>query len=162
MRFSWYDAIVLVPLLAIVIFEMRQEFGRGLLDTLAALIALYLAASWAAPAAPTLFLSADPSRNVAYSFLVLFGILLLLCCLASRFLHKMVFQISVDQFDPFFGLVFGLAVAVIIGHSVTSGLYGCYPSATPAYLSNSLLANELLSLRSLREIVGQLQHVVQN
>lgn len=158
--FNWYDVALLAPLLAIVAYQMRQRFSRGLLDAGAAGAALYLASCWAPAAAPALRLSLDACANAAYTFLALFAFLLLGLLLASRFVEQLMFQLSLDAFDPLVGFVAGAAAALIVGHAVTSGLmvyYGAYP---PEYLTHSPVATEILDFRVLRHVAEPLQQMV--
>jgi uncharacterized membrane protein required for colicin V production len=161
MGITWFDLAALVPLAAILTFEVRQEFGRGLLDTLATLIALYFAARLAVPVGWRLDLWTTPNANTALTFCGLFVLLLLLGLLASRFAHRII-RLSVDQFDPLFGVIFGLAIALMAGHALMTAAWEFHGGFLPDYLADSRLGSELLNLHSLRQVVGSMQQMVLN
>jgi uncharacterized membrane protein required for colicin V production len=162
MALTCYDCLIFLPLAIILVFETRQEFGRSLTDAFAALAALYLASAWVAPAAPVLRFSVSPDANYGITFLVLFALLLMFGLIGSRYLNATVFQVSMDALDPLFGAVFGLALAIIVGHAVTYGMTAYYGVVTPDFLANSPLADELLNLRWVHSAAGSVQHFVRS
>ena len=162
MLLTWYDFFIFLPLAVILVFEARQEFGRSLTDALAGLAALFLSNSWTDSAAPVLRFSASPDANYGITFLILFTILLVAGLIGSRFLNATVFQVSLHGFNPLFGTLFGLVFAVIVGRAITFGMAAYYGVATPEFLANSPLADELLHLRWLHVAAGSLEHLVRN
>jgi uncharacterized membrane protein required for colicin V production len=159
MGFTWFDFGAIFPFAAIVAFETRQEFGRALLDALAALLALYLAARFTDPVSVGFTLTAPAHVNTAVTFGALFVVFLILGLTASRFAHHFT-RLTVERFDPVFGFVFGLAIAVIVGHGVVSVIWEYYEGSPPPLVARSWAANELLNLHTLRGVVGSVQQIV--
>ncbi len=157
--FNWYDVLALVPLIGILVFETRQEFGRGLLDTLAAAFAFYIAHRCYPVVADALRLSSDYWANSAIAFGSLFVFLLAIGLLTSRALNRQ-FRMSYDQYDPAFGAVFGLALALVVGHGFTTTLWEYHGGSAPRYLAESRVADELASFRALKNAAGEVHHAM--
>lgn len=161
MSVTWIDIVILLPLVGIVAYEVRQEFGRALLDCLATLLALYFAARLTGPAGEFVSLSPNPTTSAALVFMMLFVALLVAGLFASRFMNRFA-RLSVDQFDPLFGTLFGLAIAVMVGHAAVSVVWDYYGGVPPAAVAGSHLTHELLDLGALRTLAGSVEQVVQN
>lgn len=159
MNLTWFDALLFVPLAAVVVFETRQEFGRGLMDTLAAGSALFFASSWSSPLADYLPMGRDGYASAALAFVLLFAVLLVGGIFLSRIVHQQ-FRMSLDQFDPVLGVVTGLAVAFIVGHALSSTLLEYHGGMSPTWLSESWLVDEFVNWRTLRAAADTVQALV--
>lgn len=153
---TWFDLLLVVMMLGVVVYESRMETGRALLDTVAVLAALQFARGFAAYLTPVLGIRPLPGTEFSPSALGLaFGILLVVGLLASKYLHRNV-RWSMDQFDLIFGAGLGLVLAVALGHGVMDVVahfaiqkYGYLPP----YLHNSLVADELRSFHTYHYVV---------
>ncbi|MBI3911106.1 MAG: CvpA family protein [Armatimonadetes bacterium] len=153
MLLNWFDGVLLTILLAFIAYESRQEFGRSLLDTVAALSALHLSmrlAPWFGERFALLG-RVDASRGAWMG--ILFLVLLVGAYFLSRFTHSST-RWTMDALDPLYGIVFGFAVGIICEHGIALALADMFASPGgegPAFLENSVLAGELLHFRSLHE-----------
>ncbi len=115
------DAVIVIMIAAIVVIETKRGFGRVIFD-FAALFAAARAASIAAPtAAGAVHLAKDAPANEAIWLAMLFVILG--CALV--YVGKVAYdhtQISLDLFDPMFGGVAGVGVAVTVAHVLLCAL----------------------------------------
>lgn len=148
---SWFDALMLVIVAALFLFEMKQEAGRGLLDAVGTLAAVQLAALYA----PWLtdMMNMKPLPGTAASPLaqgLLFVGFWALALGLSTVLHRQT-RWSMDQFDVCFGVLFGLLVAVSVGHVVTdvaARVALMENGALPGYLQQSCFVGELRTFKS--------------
>jgi hypothetical protein len=161
---TWFDALVLLLVVGVVLFEARQEAGRGLLDTAATLAAVQASFVYAAPLTRALGWPPMPGTDVAplaqmLLFLAAWGVFLVL----SRQLHKQT-RWSMDHFDLVFGVAFGLMISVAAGHVMTDStarMAIMRQGQPPAYMRDSYLADELRSFRSYHYVLNVF-HAAQN
>ena len=148
---SWFDVLVCLLVAAVVALEMRQDAGRSVLDTVAAIAAVQVSGHFGAPLTAHLGWKPFPGTHVSplaqgLLFLVLWAVGLGL----SLYVHRQT-RWSMDQFDPVFGLVFGLVIAGAAGHvlcEVTMQAAVMDYGKLPGYLRNSCFAEELRSFQS--------------
>ncbi len=159
MNIGWFDILTVSVMLGVVAYEMRQEFGRALLDMALLLAAVYVSRSVAPWAGGAVQVSADAGINETVVTGGLFLVLAVLGILFSRFLHRCS-RWTMDQFDPIFGVAFGLVTAIVVGHSLThfmAGVTSVPGAGPPPYLSQSVVAQELVSFRSYHFLVDTLE-----
>lgn len=159
---TWFDAIVLVLAVAVLVFEVRQEAGRSMLDAVAALAAL----SFAGHAAP--WLTAElrwkplPGTETApLAFGLAFGVILAVSLGLTTLVHRRT-RWSMEHYDLAFSTMFGLVVAVAVGHAVTDVAARQSLLETgklPPYISQSLVAEELRSFRSYQYVVNTFEEM---
>lgn len=156
---SWFDALILVLLVGVLLFEVRQEAGRALLDAAAALVALW--ASLSIAPAVTQHLKWRPAPEAAISpgaFALTFAVMLALCLLVSLAIHQRT-RWSLEHYDLPFAAIFGLVLAVTLGHvvtDVTAQQALLNEGRVPPYLRQSVLAEELRSFHTYHYVVGTL------
>jgi len=158
MTYTWYDVVIGLVLVGVIIFESRQNFGRSMLDAVAAVVALFLASACTGPVASFCSLTRDPAANLALINLALFCLFMAAGIQASRLGHHLWLYFSADPFDWFFGGAYGIVIAIILGHTFTSSLRGYYGHATPTYLVRSQAAQELMDLHTIRGAVDACLH----
>jgi len=156
---NWYDLMLFLPVAALIVFEARQEAGRGLLDATVTLAAVQLTACYAGWLGTTLGwppVKGEPAPGAtAVCFMAFWGPGLAF----SRMLHRRT-RWSMDQFDALFGVVFGLFVAVAFGHVLadfTATWATSHQGETPEYVVNSWLGHELRSFRSVQTMIDTIQ-----
>jgi hypothetical protein len=154
---TWFDALVIAAVVVIVLFEMKQETGRGILDTCATLAAAQFCGAVAPGVTAALGWKPLPGTEVAplaqgLCFLGLWIAFLLL----SRTVHRQT-RWTMDHFDPFFGVAFALVIAATAGH-VAAGVAVDHAKLKhgqlPEYLSNSAFADELRSFKSYHYVIS--------
>src|SRR5437867_3102723 len=123
MSVTWFDLVLALVLVGVVAIEIRQGMARGLMDTLAAAAAIFLAVPFAGPVAHWIHFGVSGTAGSALAFLVLFTVCLAMGWVLSRTVGELWLNFQPDMFDPMFGAVAGIALAVIIGHTLTAGLY---------------------------------------
>jgi hypothetical protein len=156
---TWYDVMLLLPIAALVVFELRQEAGRGLLDATVTVAAVQLAGLYAGMV--TGLLGWPPTDEgpapgaYALCFMAFWGGGMAL----SRLLHRRT-RWSMDQFDPLFGGIFGLVVAISFGHALagfTASWAVSQQGQMPDYVQNSWLGAELRSFRTVHLVIETIQ-----
>ena len=154
---NWFDGVVVLSVVGLIAWEMRQEAGRSLFDTVAALGAAHLAGMAAVPATAALKWRPLPGTEASPLALGLcFVALLALGLCASAMIHRQT-RWTMDQFDPCFGMVFAFLIAFSIGHVFTETAAGMAIEKhghVPEYLSNSFLGEELRSFRSYNYVLN--------
>jgi uncharacterized membrane protein required for colicin V production len=159
MSAGWFDLMLAIVLVGIVAIEIRQGMARGLLDTLAAAASLFLAATFALPLSDWLHPGAGGASGSVVTFLVLFGLLMALGCTLGRMVSHLWLHFTPDMFDPMFGALAGMALAVIIGDTLTASLYIYYGDGTPSFLAHSQLAGTLRHLPSFPLVASALSQL---
>lgn len=153
---TWFDLLLVVMMLAVVVYEARMETGRALLDTVAVLAALQFSRAFAVFLNPVLGVRPLPGTEISPVALALsFGILVVAGLLASKYLHRSA-RWSMDQFDLIFGAALGLVLAVALGHGVMDVVahFAIQKHGyLPAYFHNSLVADELRSFHTYHYVV---------
>lgn len=148
---TMFDVMILVPVLALLLFELRQEAGRGVLDATVTVAAIQLAKLYA-PAATSL-VGWEPlarSSTAPGMYALCFGLFWVLGLAFSRLMHSRT-RWSMDQFDPLFGAVFGVVVAVSVGHVLADVMAQAAIQRhghLPEYFQSSWVAEELRSFRT--------------
>lgn len=154
---SWFDILMVVIALGVLIRSMTQEAGRGLMEAIATLVAAHFSALIAVALTSALGWRPAPGMDASPPLYALSFALLLAAGLAlSKLLHGQT-RWSMDNFDFLFGIVFGLVVVVSAGHAVTQITAGwvARPDGTlPEFLQNSCLADELRSFRSYHYVLN--------
>ncbi len=154
---TWFDSLIILVSIGIVLYEARQEAGRGLLDAVMTMAAVHFSAELAP--AVTLWMQWKPlpgSDSAPLAMLACFLVLWLGGLLISRTLHRQ-FRWSMDQFDFLFGAVFGMVIAVSLGHVITDMTARFALASTgelPHFVQNSLLADELRNFRSYHYVLA--------
>jgi hypothetical protein len=154
---TWFDGLLLLAVAAVVLFEARQEAGRGLLDAVATLAAVAISRVLAVPVTSALHWKPMPGTEVSpgaqgLCFVAAWGV----CLLVSYYLHRQT-RWSMDHFDLAFGVVFGLLMAVAAGHVLTdvgARMAIMKHGHLPEYYSNSYLADEFRSFRSYHYVIN--------
>jgi hypothetical protein len=157
---SGLDVTLLLLIAGLVIWEIRQEAGRSLLDVTVTALVLHLTHIYAAPLTASLGWDALPGGNISpLATALLFGTLWPLGLAVSWYFHRQT-RWSMDHFDGAFGFVFGLAMAVMVGHVVTDVAadmaiikHGRLPDA----VAKSAIVDELRSFRTYHELVNALR-----
>ncbi|MFN3652175.1 MAG: hypothetical protein ACK47B_21570 [Armatimonadota bacterium] len=157
---TWFDGLLLLGVAATVAYQMRQEAGRTMLDTVAAVAAAHFSRVIAPTVTVWLGWKALPGWDSSPVLQALcFALLLAGLLLASRVLHRQT-RWTMDQFDPVFGLVFALVTAAVVGHSVAdlwAGIAVARTGQVPDYLASSLLGEELRSFHSFHAAVNAIR-----
>src|SRR5262249_26026424 len=154
---SWFDAIVVAAVVGLVVFETRQETGRGLLDTVATLAAAHFSFILAPGATEALGWKPLPGTGISplahgILFLGMWGVSLV----ASRAVHRHT-RWTMDHFDPLFGVAFSLviaATAVDVLAGVTAEQAVLKHGHIPEYLRQSVFADELHRFRSYHYVLS--------
>jgi len=154
---NWFDALLGVLFLALIVWEMNQEAGRGLLDCFAALAASQLCLPAATFVSAGLHWRPLPGTEAApLAQALCFGGLFGLGLLASRSVHRQV-RWTMDQFDPLCGVVFAMLIFVVVGHTSTQVVAGMAlqkQGEVPQYLSSSVFGEELRCFRTYHHVVS--------
>jgi uncharacterized membrane protein required for colicin V production len=153
---TWFDGVLVLLILSVAFWEMRQDAGRALLDAIATIVAIQLTAHYAAPFAARLGLPLTGGEAPPHFVLCFFLGLLVAGLLLSYLGHRKT-QWTLEQYDPVFGLAFGLVMAAGLAHVVAGvgarlGASG-HPPQPPAYVRNSLLAEEFRSFRTYHAVL---------
>ena len=154
---TWFDLVILLLAVGLLIRGIRQEAGRGLMDAIATLVAVHFSRLAATGLTHSLGWRAVPGLDCS-------PLLLALCFAAfwgaglglSRLLHSQT-RWSMDNFDFLFGIIFGLVVAFSVGHVATEVAEGfaTRPDGTlPEYMQNSCLADELRSFHTYHYVIN--------
>jgi uncharacterized membrane protein required for colicin V production len=148
---TWFDALVALLVVAFFVFEMRQEAGRALMDTVATLAALHLAREYAPLLTAALGAAPLPGSQTSPALYgACFGLFWVIGLAVSYQLHCLT-RWSFDHVDPVFGALFGIVVGVSVGHvftDVTARLAVMHYGFLPDYMQNSWVGAELRSFRS--------------
>ena len=154
---TWFDLVILLLAVGLLIRGIRQEAGRGLMDAIATLVAVHFSRLTATGLTQTLGWRVVPGLGCS-------PLLLALCFAAfwgaglglSRLLHSQT-RWSMDNFDFLFGIIFGLVVAFSVGHVATEVAEGfaTRPDGTvPEYMQNSCVADELRSFHTYHYVIN--------
>lgn len=148
---TWFDGLILLIGLAVVSWEMRQEAGRSLLDTIAVVGAAHFSSQYGSLVTRVLHWKPLPGTETSPGAQALcFFAALAFGLWIGRIVHSQL-RWSMDQFDWMFGLAFAVVITVTAGHLLTDVVarQAILASGTlPPYLDSSLLAEELRSFRS--------------
>jgi hypothetical protein len=152
------DLVMLLLVAVAVMLMMKREAGFTLMALVAAAVSL-LGAHSLAPHVTTVFgwppLRSTGSNPLAFG--LTFGTLWSLGLLYARSVHRDR-RWTADQFDPYVGVVCGLAVALIVGHVFTQVIAGASEQnhgRMPDAFANSLLAEEFRSFRAFRFVMNE-------
>ena len=102
--------------------------------------------------------AADIGKVLFFLFIILFVVFLGLAWLGSKMINQLWLNLTPDLFDTIFAGLAGVVLAVIIGQSITAGLYAYHSGVAPDYLEHSQLAHGLLKLPSFRMVLNPLLH----
>lgn len=159
---SWFDGVILMVVGAVMFFELRQEAGRSMLDAVAALVALNATGHLAPALTGALNWKPLPGTDVSpAAFALCFAVLLGVGLLVSTLLHART-RWSMDHYDVAFSAVFGLVVAVTLAHTVTDLTARqaiLSQGRVPAYISGSLVAEEVRSFRTYHYVVNTFEEM---
>src|SRR5687767_3291811 len=116
---TWFDVLVLLGVVVLVLFEAQQEAGRGLLDAVATVAAVHLGKLFAPALTSALHWKPLPGTEASplAQGLCFLGFWAVGLCL-STVVHRQT-RWSMDNFDLFFGVAFGLMIAIAVGHVTT-------------------------------------------
>lgn len=148
---TWVDGLLLLLAAACVVWEIRLEAGRGLMDCLATLGAIAVARALAPAVTAWTHLPAHPGSDVSGWALLLAFVPVWLVLMALAWVIHVRTRWSMEQGDLYFGAVFGLILAGALGHfacDVSFQLTLGTDHQVPGALRDSLLAEELRSFRS--------------
>ncbi len=148
---TWFDGLILLVGLAVVAWEVRQEAGRSLLDTIAVLGAAHCSSQYGPAVTRMLHWKPLPGTETSPGAQILcFFAVLALGLWIGRTVHCQL-RWSMDQFDWMFGMAFAVVITVTAGHLLTDVVARqaiLANGALPEYFDSSLLAEELRSFRS--------------
>ena len=155
---QWLDVALMLLMVAVVVFEARQEAGRAMLDTVAGLGAYHLTHLYDQPLTQLLGMRGLPDSHAAPMVqLALFAFLLGLGLVLARTLHKQS-RWSMDRFDPVFGITFGIVLSALIGHTsadLTTRMTMAPNGVPAAFVANSNLAHELRTFATYRGFIRE-------
>jgi len=156
---TWFDGVILLVVVGLVILEARREAGRSLLDAVATLAALHFA-QHLAPSLTANFgwRPLEGTTSAPGALAVAFGALWVIGLLVAFVLHSRT-RWTMEQYDIAFSLAFGLVVAVGTGHMVTevAARRGVEKTGqVPPYIRHSLVAEELRSFHSYHYVIDTL------
>jgi uncharacterized membrane protein required for colicin V production len=156
---SWFDGLILLLVGVVALYEVRQEAGRALLDTVGTLIAVQISDLYAPQVTKMLHLSAMRGAEWAPQAYLLVFIPLLITALALSFLAHRQTRWSLDQYDPVFGMALGLCMAIALAHvtcdvAVESARLAY--TKLPDYLQTSMFAEELRSFPTYHRVLAVL------
>jgi hypothetical protein len=158
---TWFDVLVLLGVVVLVLFEAQQEAGRGLLDAVATVVAVHLGKVFAPALTEALHWKPLPGTEASpLAQGVCFVGFWIVGLLVSGFVHRQT-RWSMDNFDLFFGVAFGLMIAIAVGHvttDVTARTAIMKHGTLPAYMQNSFMADELRSFRSYHYVLDTFQN----
>lgn len=159
---TWFDAIVLILGAAVLVFEIRQEAGRSLLDAVAALAALSFAGRLGPWLTERLGWRPLPGTETApLAFALAFVLLLGVGLVVTTILHRRT-RWSMDHYNVAFSTVFGLVVAGTLGHAVTDITARqslLHTGRLPSYISRSMVAEELRSFRTYQYVINTFEEM---
>jgi hypothetical protein len=158
---TWFDLVVLLLAGVVILFEARQEAGRGLLDAVVTVGAVQLTGRCAEVLTVLLGWKPLPGTEVAplaaaLCFAFLWGVGL---CL-SRWIHQCT-RWTMDNYDPVFGVAFGLLITLAAGHALVDSVAGMVVSregVLPDYLRHSCFAQELREFRTYHFVANIVQN----
>jgi hypothetical protein len=158
---TWFDLVALLFAAIIIIFEARQEAGRGLLDTIATLVAVHLTRHWSPLLSDLLRWPPLPGTDASpWAYALCFGILWSAALLVSRWLHRQT-RWTMDTYDAAIGAAFGLLIAATAGHVVVESIARVTMASIgelPDCLRNSCFAEELRSFRTYHTVMNILEN----
>lgn len=156
---TWFDGIILLLVVAISVYELRQEAGRALLDTFGTLLAIHVTDLYSPTVGSMLHWKAPHGMESSpQAYLLLFIPAFLLALTLSFLVHRHL-RWSLDQYDPVFGLALGVCAAIALTHVVSDMAVRSALVANPKlpdYLASSLFAEELRSFSTYHRVVAVL------
>jgi len=147
------DFLIVLIFVFVPLAQLKRGFGKAVFDLAALLLAVYTSSTLLEPLAGAVKLAADPSINeaavYATSFVVIGGVLMLV----GKLLYERTL-VSVDPFEPFFGGICGIAIAIILCHvGVRSLALGAGPDAVPPVIANSAMGTEFLTFETYHRLL---------
>jgi hypothetical protein len=156
---TWFDGIILLLVLGLVILEARREAGRSLLDAVATLAALHFTHHLAPVLTTNLGWKPLAGTDSAPGAMALaFGLLWAFGLAVAWVLHQRT-RWTMEQYDIAFSLAFGLIVAIGAGHmvtEVTARTALARSGEVPPYIRRSLVAEELRSFHTYHYVIDTL------
>ncbi len=154
---SLLDVALVLAALVIVLLHMRQDTGRSLLNAVAVIAAAAFCPVPAAALTRAARLMPFPGSEVAPAArAICFLALCVTLLLGAMLLHRHT-RWTMDQWDPMFGVVFGLLIATTTGHIVTDVIGSTElmrNGRLPGYFAHSLLGEELRSFKTYRLVLS--------
>lgn len=156
---NWVDGVLLALGVLICARYLRQEFGRGLLETVVVLGSAHVSRLYSELLTARLGWEGSPASGGSPHLQGLLFVGLLGLGLPFAWLLHQRSRWSLDQFDVPLGLVFGLVVAVCLAHvSLDLVVRSARQSAgaTPGWVRQSVLADELHQFRTYHMVMDTL------
>jgi len=120
---NWLDSVAILAIIVVIGLEGWRKFGRALFDAVGALISVY-AAHWAQPGLASLVsFSADPKVNQGVAFAVVFGILVVLTVVASKYLYGATMLNLPEAFEGSAGALLGVISAIVVSHAIAFAVF---------------------------------------
>ncbi len=147
------DAVLAILIIGAVGLEYKRGFGRAIFDFVALLVAVRFVWVISPSVASAIQVAGDAPANEAIWFVTLF----VLIGLVLLFLGKWTYEatlISLNPLDSVLGGGVGLAVAIIVGHTIVSalGVSASVNGAPPQALAESWLGMEFYSFTTFHRI----------
>ena len=156
---TWFDAVTLLLIVAIIWLESTRGFGRALFDAVGAIIALKVSQFAAKPLAEAIPVLSGAATNEAFWLATVFVVLAVLVVIASRFLYETTL-LSLDVLDPVVGGILGAVCGLVSAHVLLRTLLLAYGQSDAAkVLLGSFVGHELLQFRTFHTVVTALQNL---
>jgi len=147
---GWFDILLVVPFVAVVLWTSRQEAGRAAFDAVATLAAAHFSNALT-PAASFGFGFVEAAGDTSPTVhAVLFTLLFAFGLVCSWWLHRYT-RWSLDVLDPLAGTAMGFIIAFTAGHAIVETGFAVvqeHGARLPQYVQNSRVADELCHFRS--------------
>jgi hypothetical protein len=153
---SWFDVLLVLLLVGVVLYEACQETGKCLMHAGVTVVALRLGGGLGTALGGLLGWSPAPGGGEQpLAFALGFSLLWLAGLVAAGLIHRQT-RWSFEQLDVVFGLGCGLLVAVSLGHVIADVAVRASqtPAGLPAYLRDSMLAPELRTFQTYEHLVS--------
>jgi len=154
---QWFETLVLLVIITVVVVEGKRGFGRGLFDLVGAIVAVKVSRHLAYVVAPTVHLLASPRANEALLLAIFFGLLGTLFVLVAHYLYRITL-LSLDVFDHLLGLLLGMASGVAVAHVLLIVvLLGSSP-ARDYSIRHARLYRECVNFETYHSVINFLEH----
>jgi uncharacterized membrane protein required for colicin V production len=157
---NWVDLILASLCILIVTVEMKRGFNRAIFDFIAVLLALKVTEIAYANTSGSLTFISDAATNKAFVFVMLFAVATSVLCFIGKMISDHT-ELTLELFDPSLGTIFGIFVAIAIGHAFTNALalIGSASGNLPSALTHSTLGMEFYGFTTYRTVVSTLSRL---
>jgi len=150
------DIILGIVILGAVALETFRGFGRALFDGLALYATLWVSSTSSSMLASSVHIASTTAGSQAILFGLIFVIVGALGIVLSRFVYGSIL-LNLGMFDHFMGLLAGIAVGLILAHSIVRVIdIGSSNSAGPSIVASSSIGQECLTFDSYHSFVNTL------